>query len=82
MCTFRISLDDKLVNSARMSFHDDNRMTLWMEETISAILMDYVSKTETKSVRIPRKHDALMGVLSGAPEIDYKREHLKEKYGL
>ncbi|MBQ0073340.1 MAG: hypothetical protein KBT34_04015 [Prevotella sp.] len=53
-----------------------------MEETISAILMDYVSKTETKSVRIPRKHDALMGVLSGAPEIDYKREHLKEKYGL
>lgn len=82
MCTFSISLDDKLVNSARMSFRDDSSLTLWMEEKISAILMDYVSETEAKSKRVPRKYDALMGILSGVPEKDYKREHLKEKYGI
>lgn len=82
MCTFNIALDDVLVSTARSSFPDDESMTLWMEEQITDLLRKYTVQANTEHLRRPRKHDALMGVIADAPELDYKRMHLKDKYGV
>ena len=81
MCTFNIALDDKLVNTARSSFLNIEEMTAWMEEQITVLLRNYATSSEKLSVRKARKHDALMGVISVDSEKDYKRIHLREKYG-
>ncbi|MDO4991405.1 MAG: hypothetical protein Q4E26_00425 [Prevotellaceae bacterium] len=82
MCTFNIALDDTLVKSARQSFPDENSMTIWMEEQISVLLKMHVQAENKKSVRKAHKHDALMGIISEVSDIDAKRVHLSEKYGL
>lgn len=82
MCTFNIALNDRLVSSARSSFPDDKSLTRWMEEQISVLLTHYVTSEKEEVIRRPRKHDALMGIIAGMPEQDYKRIHLQEKYGV
>lgn len=37
---------------------------------------------DEKPLRKARKHDALMGIISMDAEKDYKRIHLREKYGV
>lgn len=37
---------------------------------------------DEKALRKARKHDALMGIISMDAEKDYKRIHLREKYGV
>lgn len=78
MCTFNIAIDDQLVTSARLAFRDEKSMTAWIEEQITVLLNNHVNNAE----RRPRKHDALMGILSDAPDTDYRRSHLREKYGI
>ena len=80
MCTYNLTFDDALVSAARCSFPNEERLKAWMQDQLS-ILMQRIS-TETVT-RAPHKHDALMGILSDAPEIDeYKRIHLREKYNV
>lgn len=82
MCTFNIAINDRLVSSARSSFPDDKSLTKWMEEQITVLLTSTVAETKEKAIRRPRKHDALMGIIGDIPEVDYKRVHLQEKYGI
>lgn len=82
MCTFNIVLDDELVKTARKSFSNEDSMTAWMEEQITALLTRYVPTSENKAERRQRKHDSIMGIISGAPDLDYKRMHLSDKYGV
>lgn len=55
-------------------------MTKWMQEQITILLTRYVPTSENKEERHCRKHDSLMGIISGAPDLDYKRMHLSDKY--
>lgn len=89
MCTFNIALDDKLVDTVRSSFPNMEEMTTWMQEQLTFLLSNYTPSTESASVnslghniRKARKHDALMGIISDNVEEDYKRIHLREKYGV
>jgi len=67
-----------VVSLARKSFADDKTMQAWMEEQLTILLSEYVSM----SIRKPHKHDSLLGVICDVPEVDIKRVHLKEKYGI
>lgn len=80
MCTFNISLDDQLVNTARSTFLNMEGMTTWMENQITVLLRKHAMSLEGTSVRESRKYDALMGVISMDGDKDYKRIHLREKY--
>lgn len=82
MCTFNIALDDQLVNTARSSFLNAEEMTAWMEEQITILLRNHTMPFEEKPIRKARKHDALMGIISMDAEKDYKRIHLRKKYGV
>lgn len=82
MCTFNIALDDQLVNTARLSFLNMEEMTAWMEDQITVLLRNHTSSSEELPIRKTRKHDALMGIISMDSEKDYKRIHLREKYGV
>lgn len=82
MCTFNIALDDELVKTARQSFPDEDSMTIWMEEQISILLKMHVQSGNQDKARKAHKHDALMGIISEVKDIDIKRIHLSEKYGL
>lgn len=82
MCTFNLAIDDELVNTARKAFPNEKEMTLWLEKQVSDLLDRVsVSKKITKTQKIHR-HDALRGILKDAPDLDYKRIHLDEKYGI
>ena len=80
MCTYNLTFDDTVVSAARRAFPSDDSMKAWMQEQLSILLQKVSSETTT---RPSHKHDALMGILSDAPETDdYKRIHLREKYNL
>lgn len=81
MCTINISLDDRLLNAARVAFPSEDSLRHWLEEQLTALLK---SKANDISVpeRRPRKHDSLMGIINDPGEIDYRRIHLREKYGV
>ncbi|MCQ2259250.1 MAG: hypothetical protein MJZ41_14865 [Bacteroidaceae bacterium] len=53
-----------------------------MEEQLSVLLLRYASEDVEEKERTPRKHDALMGILINVADMDCKRVHIKEKYGL
>ena len=80
MCTYNFTFDDTLVNAARRSFPDENRLKMWMQDQLSILLQKISAEATT---RAPHKHDALMGILDDVPEMDdYKRIHLGEKYNV
>ena len=81
MCPINISLDDWLLNAARLAFPSEDNMRHWLEEQLTALLK---SKANDISVpeRRPRKHDSLMGIINDPGEMDYRRIHLREKYGV
>ena len=80
MCTFDLTFDDTLVSAARRSFPNEDRLKEWMQDQLSILLQRVSTEAVT---RTPHKHDALMGILSDAPEIDdCKRIHLREKYNV
>lgn len=89
MCTFNIALDDKLVDTAKASFLNVDEMTAWMEDQITVLLRNHAISTERAKIdsaelnhRKAHKHDALMGIIYSDTEKDYKRIHLREKYGV
>lgn len=82
MCTVNIAIEDKLIDTARLSFGNEKSMKKWLEEQVTALLRSRLSYNETKTKRAPRKHDALMGIINNDINLDYKRLHLSEKYGI
>ena len=82
MCTFSIAIDDALLDSVRSSFQDEKALAEWMKEQVSIVLQNFAASHRADVVRHAHKHDALMGILKDAPEMDYRTLHLSEKYGV
>lgn len=82
MCTFNLAIDDDLVDNARSAFTNKEAMTSWLEDQISDLLEQISIEKEELKERKPHKHDVLRGILRNAPDLDYKRIHLEEKYGI
>lgn len=82
MCTFNLAIDDMLVERVRPSFPDEKALNEWMKKQMAIVLQNFVASQDKKELCHAHKHDALMGVLKDAPELDYKALHLSEKYGI
>ena len=72
MCTINISLDDQLLNAARVAFTSDESLRHWLEEQFTALLKSKAKDTSVPARR-PHKHDRLMGIIKDPGEIDYRR---------
>lgn len=85
MCTYNLSVNDVLIEKARSAFSDDNALKEWLQKQLDAALNVLVNKNSSvhnPAPRLKHNHDDLMGILSDAPNKDYKRMYLNEKYGL
>ena len=81
MCTFNLAIDDNLVENARVIFQNEDMMIDWLETQVSDLLSKVPNSKET-TIRKPRRHNVLRGILKENPEIDYKLDHVEEKYGI
>lgn len=81
MCTINLAIDDILLDQVRPSFKDESALKEWIKDQVSIVIRDFAT-AQAKTERRAHKHDALMGVIKDAQEIDYKTIHLKEKYEL
>lgn len=85
MCTYNISINDMLAQQARSAFIDDNALKDWMQKQLEIalnLLLERKAMANNDAPRVKHSHDDLMGILSKAPQKDYKRMHLSEKYGV
>ena len=49
MCTINLNLDETLVEKVRSSFADDQALTLWLQQQMVELLLDYSSRQEMRS---------------------------------
>lgn len=74
MCTYSISVDDKLLEQVRPAFADNAEISSWMQSQIEALLLQVAAKvSDTHSGK--RLSQRLRGIAAPAPkDFDYKRE--------
>lgn len=48
MCSYNITLNDTLVEKVRPSFADDQALTLWLQQQIEELLLDYYAQQEVR----------------------------------
>lgn len=48
MCSYNIILNDTLVEKVRPSFADDQALTLWLQQKIEELLLDFYARQEVE----------------------------------
>ena len=63
MCSYNITLNDTLVEKVRPSFPDDQALTLWLQEQIEELLLNYCAQhtnaEELKPYTIEELHERI-----------------------
>lgn len=49
MCSYNITLNDTLVEKVRPSFADDQALTLWLQQRIEELLLDFYARQEVRT---------------------------------
>lgn len=49
MCSYNITLNDTLVEKVRPSFADDQALTLWLQQQIEELLLDFYARQEVRT---------------------------------
>ena len=49
MCSYNIILNDTLVEKVRPSFADDQALTLWLQQKIEELLLDFYARQEVRT---------------------------------
>lgn len=49
MCSYNITLNDNLVEKVRPSFADDQALTLWLQQKIEELLLDFYARQEVQT---------------------------------
>ncbi|MBR7022517.1 MAG: hypothetical protein IKI09_03475 [Bacteroidales bacterium] len=91
MCSYNITLDDTLVEKVRPSFADDQALTLWLQQQMEELLLDYSARQEAShglKVYEQAVPDVVLSLLgAGLPLADDDLngrkayyQHLEEKY--
>ena len=91
MCSYNITLNDTLMEKVRTSFSDDQALTLWLQQQIEELLLNYylrqesMSNQQTEEQPIPDIVLSLLG--AGEPlsddDLNGRRayyQYLEEKY--
>ena len=91
MCIYRVSLDDKIMESVRSQFQDEATLQKWLEQQLQQLVAQYARRIRTKSAINPVWADYQLSpeILGMAPRErkpiydDYKEELatiLEEEY--
>jgi hypothetical protein len=78
MCSYNITLNDSLVEKVRPSFPDDQALTLWLQQRMEELLLDYyVCQLEAKSTTPPpcqyTVEEAVQRVIQATTDVDKGR---------
>ncbi len=78
MCSYNITLNDTLVEKVRPSFADDEALTLWLQQQMEEVLLDYyISQLEAKSTTPPpcqyTVEEAVQRVIQATADVDAGR---------
>ena len=91
MCSYNITLNDTLVEKVRPSFADDQALTLWLQQQMEELLLDYSARQEASHGQKAYEQvvpDVVLSLLgAGLPLADDDLngrkayyQHLEEKY--
>lgn len=89
MCTYNISITDSLAQQARASFGSNEVMSMWMQQQIEHLLVQYVMKEKSRKQKrtdsVSHKHalSEFRGILDSKDSVSQVREdYISEKYGI
>lgn len=89
MCTYNISIADSLAQQARETFGNNEDMSMWMQQQIEHLLIQYVMKEKSRKQRkadsVNHKHalSEFRGILESKESFSKVREdYISEKYGI
>lgn len=74
MCTYNITLNASLVEKVRPSFPDDQALTLWLQQQIEELLLDYYTQQEVRN----RARNAVLAMRQQSKDIGNSRMTLDE----
>ena len=74
MCTYTLTLDDKLVEWARPMFRDQNDMQRWMQSQMEFLFAQYIAIHSSKKTSKPKLSERLRGIGAVQKGFDYKNE--------
>lgn len=55
MCTYNISLNDKLINEIKPSFPNDKAFTTWLQKQVESVLIKFKADKQQKTISDARK---------------------------
>jgi len=79
MCTYKISVNDSLIERVRPAFPDEESLVEWMQQQIDLLLVNFASSKETAMNKNQRLSERLRGIASAPKDFDYKKE-LETRY--
>lgn len=72
MCTYRLTFDDKLMNSVRHSFKSEKAMDEWIQSSMTMLLLQHLAKHNetTHKGRCKYSDEELEMMLADLPTLD------------
>ena len=74
MCTYTLTLDDKLVEQASPMFRDKNAMQEWMQAQMEILFVQYITIHSSKNSSKLKLSERLRGIGVAPKGFDYKNE--------
>ncbi len=79
MCTYRITIDDSLLNQVRSAFTDEAEINSWMQTQLEILLLQIAERMKPKKNDKESITDSLRGIAKAPEGFDYKEE-LADRY--
>lgn len=74
MCTYKITIDDSLLNQVRSAFTDEAEINSWMQAQLELLLLQIAERMKPKKNDKESITTSLRGIAKAPEDFDYKKE--------
>ena len=74
ICTYKITIDDSLLNQVRSAFTDEAEINSWMQTQLEILLLQIAEKMKPKKNNKESITENLRGIAKAPEDFDYKKE--------
>lgn len=74
MCTYKITIDDTLLNQVRTAFTDEAEINSWMQTQLEILLLQIAKRMKNEKNNKESITESLRGIAKAPEGFDYKEE--------
>lgn len=74
MCTYKITIDDSLLNQVRSAFTSEAEINSWMQTQLEILLLQIAERMKPEKNNKESITKSLRGIAKAPEDFDYKKE--------